>query len=70
MKKRIYLIGNISHEEVGNIHIERVLLKYIYIFKSSETFIGFCLFVLAISNIGHQIRSDQSLSCVRLLATP
>lgn len=31
MKKRIYLIGNINHEEVGNIHIQRVLLK-IYIF--------------------------------------
>ena len=32
MKKRIYLIGDISHEEVGNIHIERVLLNiYIYL---------------------------------------
>ena len=45
MKKGIYLIGNINHEEVGNIHIQRVLFKiYIFLRLQKPLLVFVCLF--------------------------
>ena len=67
MKKRIYLIGNISHEEVGNIHIERVLLKiYMYLSLQKPLLVFVCLF-WSYHTLG--IRSDQIRSVAQSCPT-
>ena len=69
MKKRIYLIGNINHEEVGNIHIQRVLFKiYIFLRLQKPLLVFVCLFgpyrTLGMGDLNSMTRNQTASSAL------